>query len=736
MVSPNNDGNFITVPTWDNGEWLETVFETRDEFRDFVLSVFKEPGKYEFDETSLIFNEQARFFNTNQYFCTAPYKSKDYKKYWDDQKNKCRKGVIFKNNDKVWYLSRDYYMWLNFLPINNKELRRFSFADVRDAQYHMALYEILAELHYKHVAILKKRQIASSYFHMAKLINQIWFEETPILKMGASLKDYINEKGSWKFLDEYRNFLDLHTAWIRPMNPGKTLIWQQQIEETINGRKTKTGLKGVLQGMSFEKDPTNGVGGPCTYFFYEEGGIAPTADLTYGYMRPAMKSGMITTGLFIIAGSVGDLSQCGPLKKFILNPDINDIYSVETDLINNKRIFGKSGLFIPEQWSMPPYIDKYGNSLVEESLQALDEYFEKCKANMDPRDYQLEISQHPRTIEEAFANREESIFPTPLVNHQIKLIEDKEYSVQYVDLVKTLEGKFEFKSTSKLPIKDFPVDKKMIDKSGVIVITEKPDPNASWGTYYASIDPVGEGKTTTSESLCSIYIYKNPVEVTKIEGDETTVYVERDRIVAWWCGRFDDINKTHERLEHMIEAYNAWTIVESNVSLFIRHMIFHKKQKYLVPKDQITFLKDLGSNKNVYQEYGWKNTGQLFKAHMLSYLIEFIKETIDEESKTDGTIVKKYYGIERIPDIMAMKEMLAYVDGLNVDRLVSLAALISFAKVQISSLGYKKRIDRVQTTNFDKSNKMSKLSISPFRHIGGKSRGLNSIKRNPFKNIR
>jgi hypothetical protein len=121
---------------------------------------------------------------------------------------------------------------------------------------------------------------------------------------------------------------------------------------------------------------------------------------------------------------------------------------------------------------------------------------------------------------------------------------------------------------------------------------------------------------------------------------------------------------------------------------------------------------------------------------MLSYLIEFIKETIDEESKTDGTIVKKYYGIERIPDIMAMKEMLAYVDGLNVDRLVSLAALISFAKVQISSLGYKKRIDRVQTTNFDKSNKMSKLSISPFRHIGGKSRGLNSIKRNPFKNIR
>ena len=41
---------------------------------------------------------------------------------------------------------------------------------------------------------------------MAKLINQYWFEEGAVLKIGASLKDYINEKGSWKFLNEYKNF--------------------------------------------------------------------------------------------------------------------------------------------------------------------------------------------------------------------------------------------------------------------------------------------------------------------------------------------------------------------------------------------------------------------------------------------------------------------------------------------------------------------------------------------------
>jgi hypothetical protein len=48
---------YTDIPTWDNGVWTTTSFDTREEFRDLVLSVFKEPGKYDFDETSFIFNE-------------------------------------------------------------------------------------------------------------------------------------------------------------------------------------------------------------------------------------------------------------------------------------------------------------------------------------------------------------------------------------------------------------------------------------------------------------------------------------------------------------------------------------------------------------------------------------------------------------------------------------------------------------------------------------------------------
>jgi len=734
----NNQSVYIEVPTYKNGQWSSTSFSTREEFRDFILTLFKEPGQYNFDESSLVFNQEGRRFQKDGFYCAAPVKTKDYINYWDDQKNKCKKGIIVENNGSSWYISRDYYMWLNFLPIYDKEEKRFDFAKVRDAQYHMALYELLAELHYKHSAILKKRQIASSYFHAGKLINQYWFEQGSVLKMGASLKDYISEKGTWRMLNEYKNFLNQHTAWYRPADPDKVFSWQQRIKVRISGRDTYKGNKSIITGTSFEKDPTNGVGGPCTYFFHEEAGIAPKMDMTYEYMRPAMQSGMITTGMFIAAGSVGDLNACEPLKEMILRPDANDIYAVQTNLLDKDGTPGRSGLFIPEQWSMPPFIDRYGNSQVPEALEAIIEERIKWKRDLSPEQYQLRISQKPTNIEEAFATRKESVFPPHLVAKQLQRIADKEYPCEYLELSRNAEGKLIDKPSRKLPIMDFPISKKTEDKEGVICVYERPIKDPAFGTYYASIDPIGEGKTTTSDSLCAIYVYKNPVQVVKDDGNgkvESTV--ERDKIVASWCGRFDDINKTHERLEMIIEWYNAWTIVENNVALFIQYMISKKKQRYLVPKDMILFLKDLGANRNVFQEYGWKNVGTIFKGNLLSYGIEFLKEELDHETKPDGEIVKTIYGVERIPDPMLLKEMQAYYEGLNVDRLVAFCALVAFAKVQQSNRGFAKRVE-VTNQKLDNSQKFSKLNWSPFRHMGGSKSELPGMKktRNPFKNIR
>lgn len=725
------------IPTWENGEWTYTEFTEKQDFIDFLLPLFKEPGKYEFDETALLFNENARRFERDGVFCMAPLRSKDFIKYWDFEKEKSRQGVIFKTDTHTWYLDRAYYFWINFLKIYNKVAKKFEFPSLMDVQYHMALYELLAELHGKHASVFKKRQIASSYFHMAKMINQIWFEPGAILKMGASLKDYINLSGSWKFLEEYRDFLNENTAWYRPMNPGKVLEWQQKIEVTENGRKKSKGLKGMFTGMSFEQSPTKGVGGPVTYFFYEEAGVAPTMDKTFEYMLSALEMGDISTGTFIAAGSVGELKDAEPLKDMTLHPEANDIYPVVTNLIDETGVVGKSGLFIPEQWGMPPYIDKYGNSLVEQAEAALDARREEEKKKLSPEKYQLRISQRPRNIKEGFAFREEAIFPMHLVEHQKRQIEEKTYPYELITIDENLSGEIIVKRTNKPPISTFPIRVNEEDKEGSIVIWERPDPDPKHGQYIASIDPVSEGKTTTSESLCSIYIYKSPTHVKRYTDNGVENFIEGDKIVAAWCGRFDDINKTHKQLRLLIEWYNAWTLVENNISLFIQYMIKERKQRYLIPKNQMVFLKEAQANKTVYQEYGWKNTGTLFKSHMISYLLEWLKEVVEEEIDDDGVIKKRYYGIRRLPDIMALKEMEAYKDGVNVDRLVSLAALISFVKIRESNVEATVRVENDIQENLVNSENLYKLKSDPFRNLGkSKGHGLGGGKpRSPFKRI-
>ena len=67
------------IPTWDNGTWTTTSFDSRKEFADYVKALFKEPGQYNFNENSRkLFKQESDKFNATKVYCTAPFKSKDF----------------------------------------------------------------------------------------------------------------------------------------------------------------------------------------------------------------------------------------------------------------------------------------------------------------------------------------------------------------------------------------------------------------------------------------------------------------------------------------------------------------------------------------------------------------------------------------------------------------------------------------------------------------------------------
>lgn len=772
---------FRNIPTrYEDGTWGYTRFPTKEDFTKFVEGLFvgKRPGLYGFDETSRYFREHAVTFINSGMFCDAPKMSKDYVDFWDTEREKCRKGVIFHGkNGKVWYLPRYYYHWLNFLQIYNTEHENFEFPGIRDVQYHIALYELLAELHGKHVAIVKKRQMASSYFHIARIYNKYIFENGYTAVIGASDKKYINNtKGCWKFLNQYYNFTNKHTAWAHVNSPNKVYEWQQQVEEkTADGRRIETGTHATITGVSFDQDPVGGVGGACKEMFYEEGGVAPTADQTYGFMRSAMRQGTTITGIFIIAGSVGQLDQCGPIKEMLLNPDGNGIYAVESDLLDKNGKKGRTAMFIPEQWSLTGegalnFTDEFGNSKVEEALAYLNEEYEVMRKTWAPEKYQLEVSQRPRNIEEAFAMRTQSIFPVQHTASQIRKIEENEYAFEYVDLIRNEKNKIEIVKSERRPLMEYPCPMDLEDKKSIGVMHEPPTPGAPPGTFIATLDPVETGATTTSASLCSLRIYKLPVEVvTQIDepkqptGKEGFVdladewgpirprrpmteappkpkvisHLEGGKEVFFWCGRFDDPDMNHEFVSRALELYNARCMCEKNKPGFISYMRQKKRHKYLALGKEMTFDKDLDISTTSREPYGVGMTPKLKKI-LLSYGVEALSEELYNDTDSDGNITLIHYGVEEIRDIMLLKEMQQYQDGANADRIISYIILRGWIKSIMASGLIRKKVEAVEVV----APKSEKVVIFKggdnqiFKNIGRMGNGtMVKAKRSPFKNI-
>jgi hypothetical protein len=82
--------------------------------------------------------------------------------------------------------------------------------------------------------------------------------------------------------------------------------------------------------------------------------------------------------------------------------------------------------------------------------------------------------------------------------------------------------------------------------------------------------------------------------------------------------------------------------------------------------------------------------------------------------------------------------MREYAPGVNVDRLVSFAALVAFMRIQQSNRGYAKRVIMDDAAkNLQKSENLFKLNKNPFRHMGkGQLANGQGFKKSPFRNLK
>ena len=630
---------------------------TKEERLNLINHLYKLPGEMDLDVRIKRATQEADKFIIDRIYCDKVDGSRDFIDYWNQQKAFSYSGLLI---DDKFYITGDYYFYLNFgmISFKNGKVRPPALRDSDIWFYHLVEK---AELTGKYTITAKRRQWGYSLKLLNKLLKRFWFEDRFIGKFAASDDNYLDS--GWNVVEGYKDHLNEYTGWYRGLDPSKKGDWQQRTKMEDN---SYVGRKSILKTVNIKNKASAIVYGKVDEAFIDEAGIQKNLGEVLGLLDAALRDGNLVTGIVHAGGAAGNMKEAEGLKEIIYNPHGYNMLSLPN--VWSSRPEEKVGIFVPAYYSYGSFIDEFGNSDIEGAKQSLIEEGEKQKKKSFS-DYQIFKSQNPFTLEDMFAVREENIFPLDVIEPHFEYL-DKEYNPTTIEITKIQVG-FTHRISDKYDIvTDFPV-KRGSNKRGAICMVEPPIPNPPFGLYYAGIDTITPIKTETSVSLQSIHIYKAAHD---IDGEYS-----QDNLVAWYTGRSDELEETFEITLSLMEYYNVRACIENNNRNFIQYLIGKKKTHYIMRRNQLPIIKDLIVNSTVdTSDYGINITAQM-KKYLRELLIEYLGEIIDTEFKEDGSSYD-IYGVTRIKDKMALKEMLNWSPKKNTDRIDSLALAIFAAK--------------------------------------------------------
>lgn len=495
-------------------------------------------------------------------------------------------------------------------------------------------------------------------------------------------------------MEYMRDHINNFAGWKRGFSPSKPLDWKIR-RQTNEG--TWIGNQSSAKGFTTQQKPTNGVGGAAKVIFGEEAGINDTLDITHEYITSNVALGGLTTGLIIYSGAVGELDKAEPLKEFIIHPRENKFLHCDNNIEQDAEFGSVVGFFAPEWWNYVSAdedtgetircFDKWGNT--DKELAMLHVLKERKDAEAKTTEsYRYFCSQRPLSIKEAFAFRKDAYFPQDILMNQINRLEVNPPTLKEVILYEDTNGKIKWRSRDESQFESpsiikFPLGDKD-DKRGCIVIrTDELNPNnPERFQYFAGVDDIATGKSTTSESLFTVVIFKNLKETRYKDGEEIKTKVEGNYPVAWYTGRTGDLRETHTIGEYLIRYFNAFAAIENNVQGFINHMQTRGLQHFMATKNEIPFIGELNANKDTHRDYGvYIAPNGIVKDYLLANTKQYIQEVLNKTYKTGTTeVVKTTYGVERLEDLGLLRELQMFHHGLNVDRMIAFMLAQSISK--------------------------------------------------------
>jgi len=601
-------------------------------------------------------------------------KNSPYYKYWQEEKRRSLEGYHIGGD----WITGYHYWYLNYCPIwqvvmtpEDEERKRngervtgkkiLEFPEVWDYDYYYFHYLEEAESRGEHGSVLKSRRRGYSYKGGSMATRNFFLIKGSKTFVMAGEEGFLTGKDS--ILDkawDMKEFINKHTGFMKHSQKHNTKMHMKAskiVKET--GRPDREeGYMSEIIGITLKNNPDSARGISGKLILWEEAGEFPNLMKGWQIAQESVEQDGVAYGLMVAFGTGGSkMTAFRTLNELFNKPGAYNIHSI-TNIWSKRPTNRKCGFFVPSYSNAKGFMDKDGNSQLEDAYNSEEAVIEKMEMEGAESSTILQKrAERPKHPEEALLRKDGNEFPVQRLKDRLGDIEADGVirGARWVGRMRiSKEGKPEFVYDAKcIPIDRFPHTSE--DKrAGAVVIYEHPikDNNGEPRRfmYIGGIDPYDQDNSTTT-SLGGCYIM-----------DRTTKF-----IVASYIGRPATAKEYDEQVRLLLLYYGATANFENNL-LGLKKNFESANCLYLLARDLQAFRKVTKVTK-IEREYGTPGTTGVNK-----YCRELIKAWL--LTKIDSDSEKTY--LDTIEDTALLQELIEWNVDDNFDRVSALGMLVIY----------------------------------------------------------
>lgn len=584
--------------------------------------------------------------------------SYEYQSMWDEQYRYCKYGIDIGGK----YMSGDLYGYINFGVIRIIEedskgnvvtkKKKSGPPELRDIEWILDQEIARAKYNKKNLLYITGRRGGKSFYGSWRQASQSLFHgQNTVIAVGHDDKGQIIYNMAKDHLIGLAN-----TEFFLPFNDIKGnnlgLSYGYEYKEELNGEFNSGfiwhNFGGAIHVRNFKNNPTAANGLDAVEVCFEEIGMFNNFKLAYSNSEFLWKDGSEVYGFALAQGTGGDM-ESGSLDaaEVFEKPEAYN-FNYFHDGLSEKKIC----MFLPGYYADNNVRNKSGIVDPVEGTKRIEEERERRKD--DQVLYYQYLQNMPLKWKEAFLRNSGGKFQSAKIAAQIERIESDPLLSKLAvhGYMSFKDGEVVFKPDANAKPVDYPVIS-TTDLKGCVTILEPPsliNGRVIARLYGSGYDPVQQDKlSVTSKSIHSCTIKKriyNPA------GEIT------DTVVASYSGR-NEGDHDEEQIMLLLLYYGAECLYE-NMNNAFKHYLTGKGRIYLLAPSPTNVISNAIEVSVVDREYG---------IHMTTGIRKYGENLIYKWIGTEYS--EGHYNIEKIYDLLLLRELLMYDGETNADRVDS-----------------------------------------------------------------